>query len=444
MSETALKAAGAETAQQLNDRQKRYLFPSVLTYYTEPLPIEKALGMTITDFEGRDYLDFFGGILTVSVGHSHPKVSAAVKEQVDKLVHVSTLYPNKPQLDLAEKIAQVTPAGSNLSCSFFTNSGSEADETAVALAKMATGSNTVIGLRHGYAGRTVLARQLTAHGNWRGLDDEMTGVKQGHAPYCYRCPFKLSYPSCDLQCARDLEELIITTTPGHIAAFLAETIQGVGGFITPPADYFKVAVPIIHNYGGLFICDEVQTGWGRTGDHMFGIEHFGVQPDILTSAKGVANGFPMGVTVTRPEIAAKWKGLTISTFGGNPVSSRAALATIETIEEEKLAANATAMGALLRSGLEALAEKYPIIGDVRGMGLMQAVELVTDRKTKEPAKAEIGRLFEETRKQGLLIGKGGLYGNVLRISPPLCVSKSEVETALAILDSSFATITSTT
>jgi len=218
------------------DKHRKYLWPAVTTYYEQPIAVEKALGHDVWDFDGKKYLDFFGGILTVSIGHSHPKVTKAVQEQAAKLVHVSTLYPNKPQADLAEKIAQVTPEGSNLTQTFFTNSGSEADETAVQLAKAATGSNTIIGLRHGYAGRTVLARQLTAHQNYRPIEDEMTGVKQAVSPYCYRCPFKLSYPSCDLACAKDLNELIQTTTSGRVAAFLAETIQGVGGFITPPKE----------------------------------------------------------------------------------------------------------------------------------------------------------------------------------------------------------------
>jgi alanine-glyoxylate transaminase/(R)-3-amino-2-methylpropionate-pyruvate transaminase len=257
---------------EIIEKHRKYLFPCVATYYEEPIAVDHALGHEVFDAEGRKYLDFFGGILTVSVGHSHPKVTQAVKAQVEKLVHISTLYPMKPQADLAEKIAQKTPAGANLTQTFFTNSGSEADETAVLLAKMATGSNTIVGLRHGYAGRTTLARQLTAHAAYRGVDDEMTGVKQAHAPYCYRCPFKLRPETCSLECAQDIEELIQTTTTGRIAAFLAETIQGVGGFITPPKDYFKVAVPIIRKYGGLFICDEVQAGFGRTGEKWFGIE----------------------------------------------------------------------------------------------------------------------------------------------------------------------------
>jgi 4-aminobutyrate aminotransferase-like enzyme len=418
-------------------KHRRHLWPCITTYYEEPVVVDRAKGHEVWDADGKKYLDFFGGILTVSVGHSHPHVTQAVQKQAEKLVHVSTLYPMKPQADLAEKIAGITPKGGDLTTLFFTNSGSEADETAVQLAKSATGSNTVIGLRHGYSGRTVLARQLTAHSSYRGLDDEMTGVKQAHSPYCYRCPWKASPETCGMECAQDIEELIQTTTPGRVAAFLAETIQGVGGFITPPKDYFKVAVPIVKKYGGLFICDEVQAGFGRTGERWFGIEHYDVMPDIITMAKGIANGYAMGATATRPDLAAKWKGSTVSTFGGNPVSCAAAQATIEVMEREDLPANAAKQGARLRERLLQMQEKHAAIGEVRGKGLMQAAELVVDRKTKEPAKKHVLKIFEETKKRGLLIGRGGLYANVLRITPSLDITAREVDDACDILDQAF-------
>jgi alanine-glyoxylate transaminase/(R)-3-amino-2-methylpropionate-pyruvate transaminase len=228
-----------------------------------------------------------------------------------------------------------------------------------------------------------------------------------------------------------------------VAAFLAEPIQGVGGFVTPPPEYFKIAVGIVRQYGGLFICDEVQTGFGRTGKHWFGIEHWGVEPDLMTMAKGIANGSPMGVTIATPEVADKLEGLTISTFGGNPVSCAAALATIQVMEEEASPAHVAEVGAHLRRGLEWLQEKYPLIGDVRGMGLMQGVEMVRDRQTKEPATQEVAHLFEATRERGLLIGKGGLYGNVLRIAPPLIATQDDVDQALEILDHAFAEVQET-
>jgi len=411
-----------------------YLFPSVANYYKEPLVIDHGKGSYLFDSDGKKYLDFFGGILTVSVGHCNPKVTEKINEQVNKLQHTSTLYPNENIVNLAEKMAQITPG--KLQKSFFTNSGTEADETAVFLAQHFTGHQELIALRHGYSGRSMLAMTLTAHSAWRHGGTHIAGIKHAVSPYCYRCPFGLEYPACDLKCARDIEELILTTTSGKIAGFLAEPIQGVGGFITPPKEYFEVAVPIIKKYGGVFICDEVQTGFGRTGNRMFGIEHWEVEPDIMTCAKGMANGVPIGATIARTDIADSFTGLTISTFGGNPVTMAAALATIQTIEEDNLAQNAHELGGYLRAGLENLQEKYPAIGDVRGMGLMQALEFVGENKT--PDAALVGRLFEETKKEGVLIGKGGLYGNVVRISPPLNITKSEVDEFLRVMDAALA------
>jgi 4-aminobutyrate aminotransferase-like enzyme len=282
----------------------------------------------------------------------------------------------------------------------------------------------------------MLAQSLTAQAPWRAVPTQIAAVKHALAPYCYRCPLGLEYPSCEVKCAQDIDELIRTTTTGQPAAFLAEPIMGVGGFITPPKEYFQIAAEIVRRHDGLFIADEVQTGWGRTGEKWWGIEHSGVVPDMMTMAKGVANGMPMGVTVTTPEIASEWTGLTISTFGGNPVSCAASRATIQVIEEEGLVENAAVQGTRLRDGLDRLKERRPLIGDVRGMGLMQGVELVADRKTKEPAPKETTRLLEAARRRGLLIGKGGLYGNVLRIAPCLNIGAEQVDRALEILDES--------
>ena len=413
-------------------KQKELLFPNVGTYYQEPLVLESGKGMHLRDVEGRDYLDFFGGILTVSVGHCHPRVTEAVIEQQKKLVHVSTLYPTVPQIDLAEKLVEIRPMKEAAKV-FFTNSGTEANETAVQLAKVATGRTDLIALRHSYGGRGALAVNMMGNKNYRPLQSEIGGIKHAHAPYCYRCDLGLKYPDCGLACAKDLKGLIETTTNGEIAAFMAEPIQGVGGFITPPKEYFQVALPIIKNAGGLFIADEVQTAWGRTGGKWWGVEQYGVEPDILTSAKGMANGQPIGLTMARASVADKFRTASISTFGGSPPSMAAASATISVIEEEKLLHNAQLMGALLRSGLEGFAEKHKGIGDVRGMGLMQAIELVKDRGSKEPDPQAANRLMEETRKRGLLLGKGGLYGNTMRIAPALIVNKSQIDEALRII-----------
>ncbi len=420
--------------QDILNKQRQYVFPSVITYYEEPLPFERGEGQYLYGVDGKRYLDFFGGILVVSVGHCHPKVTERICKQVRTLQHTSTLYPHANMVDLAEKLAQIAPG--KLQKSFFTNSGTEANEMAVMLAKVYTDSQEVIALRHGYSGRSALSMTLTGHASWRIGGTQILGIKHAHNAYCYRCAFNREYPDCDLECAYDVEELIRTTTSGRVAAFIAEPIQGVGGFITPPPEYFPIVADIVRRYGGLFISDEVQTGFGRTGEKWFGIEHWDVEPDIITCAKGIANGTPMGVTVATAEIADSFQGLSISTFGGNPVACAAAQATIEVMEEENVLGNAHVVGNYLRKKLEELEEKYPLIGDVRGMGLIQGVELV--RGGKEPATEEILRVFEATKRRGLLIGKGGLYGNVIRIAPPLNVSRADVDEAVHILDEAFA------
>ena len=264
-----------------------------------------------------------------------------------------------------------------------------------------------------------------------------------HNAYCYRCPFGLTYPDCDVRCARDVEELIRTTTTGRIAGFIAEPIQGVGGFITPPKEYFQIVEKIVRSYGGIWISDEVQTGWGRTGGKWFGIEQWGVMPDIITGAKGLANGSPIGLTVARPEVADGLKGVTISTFGGNPVTATAAKAVIDFIEDQKLLDNCTTTGAYLRARLEELKEKHELIGDVRGMGLMQAIELVEDRQTRKPATAQTLMLLEAARENGLLVGKGGLYGNVIRVTPPMNIGRTDVDHFIEAMDKSLAACAAT-
>jgi len=419
-------------------KHQEFLFPCVANYYQEPVVITKGEGSFVQDIEGRTFLDFFGGILTVSVGHSNEHVAEAVSRQMRTLGHTSTLYPTENLLTAAQRLAKMTPG--KLKKSFFTNSGSEADETAVMLAKIHTGSQEIIGLRHGYHGRTHLNIALTAHHQYRLLPAQVAGVVHAAAPYCYRCPYGQEPKSCGLECAKDIEEAILTQTTGKPAAFLAEPILGVGGFITPPKEYFQVAVGIVRKYGGLFICDEVQTGFGRTGGTWFGIEHYGVEPDIMTMAKSIANGFPVGATIATDEVAASWKGATISTFGGNSVSMAAMNATIDVMEKIDAPKNAAERGAELRARLENYKETYPWVGDVRGMGLMQALELVEDRKTKEPAPVKTLALMEAAKKHGLLLGKGGLYGNTIRIAPPLTVTKAEMADGLARFDKAMAEV----
>jgi 4-aminobutyrate aminotransferase len=424
------------TKQEIILANKEFLFPSVFHYYKEPMVVTHAKDQHVWDADGNQYLDFFGGIVTVSVGHGNESVNRKVQEQLGKLTHVSTVFANEPQAALAKKIASITPEG-KLTKSFFTNSGTEANETAIVAARCYTGASDIIALRHSYHGRSSLAMTLTAHANWRIGGVSQASVVHAHNAYCYRCPFSLKYPDCEIKCAQDVEELIRTTTSGKIAGMIAEPIQGVGGFITPPKEYFGIVAGIVRKYGGVFISDEVQTAWGRTGGKWFGIEQYGVTPDIITSAKGLGNGFPIGVTVARPEIADAVKGTQISTFGGNPIATTAGKAVIDYIEENNLRINTAEVGAYLRDRLLELQEKHPLIGEVRGMGLLVAMELVEDRKTKVPATAATLQMMEATRENRILLGRGGLNGNCLRISPPMNISKRDVDDFTRALDKSF-------
>jgi 4-aminobutyrate aminotransferase len=411
---------------------RKYLFPCAPPLYEDPLVLVEGHGTMVVDSEGREYLDFFSGILTASIGHCQPDVVERVREQVGRLGHTSTLYITENQIRAAKRLSEIAPG--RLSQSFFTNSGTEAVETAVMLACMYTGRSEVIALRQAYSGRSILATNLTGQAPWRPLGSTLPGIKHTMSPYRYRFPVEgLSDEAFVDVLARDLEETIRTVTDGKPAAFFAETIQGAGGYIVPPPGYFQRMVEIIHDHGGLFICDEVQAGFGRTGGKWFGIEHWEVEPDIMVMAKGIANGFPVGATMTRPEIAAAWTAKTISTFGGNPVCMAATDATLEVMAREDVPARSQARGGRLREGLEDLYRAHEWIGEVRGMGLMQALELVEDRVSKEPSPGKARAVLEATREEGLLLGVGGLSGNVIRIGPSMLVSESEVEDGLGRL-----------
>ena len=425
------------TNKEVAAKQKELLFPCVTTYYEEPIAFERGEGARLWDVEGTEYLDFFGGILTVSLGHAEPRVTDAVVAQARKLVHTSALYPIPQQVAAAERLIQISPIKGKQKA-FFTSSGSEADETALVLAKVFTKTTEIIALRHSYSGRTLVAMTNTAHAKYHALPAQVPGTVHAHAPYCYRCPYGLSYPSCGVRCAQDLEELIATCTTGRPAAFFAEPILGVGGFITPPKEYFQIAVGIVRQHGGLFICDEVQTGFGRTGEHWNGIEHYGVEPDLVSYAKGIANGYPMGATLAKAEIADAFTAGSIATFGGNPISASAAVATMAVMADERIPERSARLGARLRGRLEQMKDKYPVIGDVRGMGLMQALELVEDRTTKKPAPAATNRFAEACKRRKLLVGKGGLYGNTVRIAPPMLIGEAEIDAACDIMDAALA------
>lgn len=431
------------TSDELILAHKTFLFPAIFHYFDQPLVLERAQDQFCYDAQGNQYLDFFGGIVTVSVGHGNPQVQQAMRQQMEKLVHVSSCFATEPMVALAQKLARIspTPKGDGRPAkTFFTNSGTEADETAILAARLYTGSSEVIALRHGYHGRSSLAMAMTGHAAWRLGPNLPAGVVHAHNAYCYRCPFGLSYPECGVRCATDVEELIKTSTSGKVAAVIAEPIQGVGGFITPPPEYFKIVAEIVRRHGGVVISDEVQTAWGRTGSKWFGIEHWGVEPDIVTSAKGLANGMPIGVTLARADVADAYKGLTISTFGGNPVATAAGSAVLDFIEQQHLLANTQAVGDYLKAGLEKLQEKHPLIGEVRGLGLLLGVELVRDRRSKEPAAKETNALLGHCRDQRILVGKGGLYGNVIRISPPMNIGRDDVDEFLRRFDRSLAAV----
>ncbi len=424
------------TTAAIMDRYSQVMFPAATPYHGDsPLVADRAKDQYIWDIEGRRYLDFFGGILTVSVGHCNDEITERTLAQLQKLQHTSTIYVNEIMVRLAEKVAELTPG--RLQKCFFTNSGTEANETAVLAARMYTGNPVVITLRHAYSGRSMLAMSLSAQRPWRlgGVNDPY--VRHARNPYTFRAPAGMSLEQVVDLCVQDLEEIIATSTEGRIAAFMAEPIQGAGGFIVPPEDYFRRILPIVREAGGVFISDEVQTGWGRTGGKWFGIEQWGVEPDIMTFAKGMGNGSPIGCTIAIPEIADAVAGLTFSTFGGNPVTMATTLATIEYMEAHDTPTNCAVQGQRMANKLAEFAAEFPIIGETRGMGLMQAIEFVQPGGSEPDAGRTIA-FVDACKEKGLLLGKGGLYGNVVRIAPHLNVSGEDMDIAMDIVASALA------
>jgi alanine-glyoxylate transaminase/(R)-3-amino-2-methylpropionate-pyruvate transaminase len=360
-------------------------------------------------------------------------VAERVKRQAGKLQHTTTIYLHPTIGQLARKLAEKMPPG--LTKTYFTNSGSEANEIAILSAREFTGNADVIALRNGYHGGTSVPMGLTAQSTWRFKANPVHNTHHTHAGYCYRCPYGLSYPSCDLKCAHDAAEVIQFQTSGEIACFIGEPIQGVGGAVTPPLEFFQIVYEAVRQHGGLCIADEVQGGFGRTGTHYWSHQNWGVVPDMITMAKGIGNGAPLAAMTTRDEIAQVMaRSIHFNTFGGNPISMMQGLATLEVIDEQQIQANALKVGTYLKAGLEALADKHSLIGEVRGMGLMLGVELVKDRASKQPASAETAAVLEMARDRGLLLGKGGLYGNTLRIKPPMCITRDDAQFIIDCLD----------
>lgn len=410
-----------------------YVSPGVISYYRKPLMIVEGHLQYVFDEQGKRYLDGFAGIVTISVGHCHPDVKQKVEAQVGTLQHTTTIYLHPAIGQLAERLAQQMPAG--LTQTYFTNSGSEANEVAVLSSREFTGNLDVIALRNAYHGGTSLPMSLTAHGNWKFKTNPSNGIHHATAGYCYRCPYGLEYPSCELKCAHDLRDLIRYETPGEVACFMGEPIQGVGGVVMPPPEYFKIIYDIVRQHGGLCIADEVQGGFGRTGHHYWSHQNWDVVPDIVTMAKGIGNGVPLAAMTTRPEIAAVMANrVHFNTFAGNPVSMVQGLATMEVIDEQGIQQHALKVGNHLKSGLVALQDKHSLIGEVRGLGLMLGVELVQDRVTKEPATTACAEVLELAKERGLLLGKGGLFGNTLRIKPPMCLSVDDADFIIDCLD----------
>jgi 4-aminobutyrate aminotransferase / (S)-3-amino-2-methylpropionate transaminase / 5-aminovalerate transaminase len=406
-----------------------------------PIVIAKGAGAVVTDIHGREYLDCFAGISVVNAGHCNPDVIAAAKAQMDKLIHCSSyLYHVQPTADLAEKIAQFTPG--DLSKFFFGNSGAEAIETALKLARLYTGKHEFIALQGGFHGRSYGA--LSISGSWtrkKGGGPYATGVSFAPVPYAFRSLWPGDPDECGRQCAKAVEDAIRFSTSRDVAAFIAEPVMGEGGIIVPPSNYFREVKKVLDKYGILFIADEVQCGFARTGK-MFAIEHYGVVPDIMTMAKGIADGFPLSAMATRPEIAAAFKpGDHLSTFGGNPVSCAAALANIHFMEKENLCGHTAAMGDYAISRLREIQQKNPLIGEVRGLGLMIGIELIKD-KMLTPAASEAEAIREACLRDGLLVGVGGIEGNVIRFQPPLVISKSQIDQALEIFSKALQEIAS--
>jgi 4-aminobutyrate aminotransferase/(S)-3-amino-2-methylpropionate transaminase len=421
------------------EKYKKYVNTSMLEK-VQPVVIEKAHGVLVTDTNGKEYIDCFSGIAVVNAGHCNEKVIEAAKSQMDKLIHCcSYVYYSQTIADLAEKLAQITPG--KLQKSFFGNGGAEAIEGALRLAKQFTGRTEFISLQASFHGRSYATLSITGiSGRKKRGGPYMTGCSFLPAPYCYRCFFELEYPRCNLRCARALEDIILYNTYNNVACFIAEPILGEGGIITPPDGYFFEIEKILKRRKILFITDEVQTGFCRTG-RMFGIEHYGVEPDILVMAKGIADGFPLSAFIAREEVADSFKpGDHLSTFGGNPVSCAAALANIEFLEEQSLAQKTLDKGKFLKARLESLKTKYKMIGEIRGKGLMIGIELVHDPISKDPAQIEGKKIQEICLKNGLLIGLGGIHGNVLRIQPPLVILQEQMEEVIKILELAFSKV----
>jgi 4-aminobutyrate aminotransferase len=423
---------------ELKARHEAVLAQWMPLYYERPIELVRGEGFRVWDSEGNEYLDFFGGIVTTISGHAVPEIVEAVREQAGKILHSSTLYLIENQIKLAEKLIELAPISGDKKV-FFTVSGTEANEAALLFATRYRGSSEVIALRSSYHGRSFATMGITGQSTWSPTSRTALDVRYLASPYRYRCPFCRNEPRCNLLCADDLRGLIEAETTGHVAAFIAEPIQGVGGFIEAPPGYFERIKEILDETGILLISDEVQTAFGRTGDHFWGIEAHGVEPDLVVMAKGLGNGLSIGAVMGRTEIIDSISpNLHLSTFGGNHISTAGALANLNYILANDLQSNAAQVGGYLKERLLEMAQKHPVIGEVRGRGLMLGIELVGPGGEPDPETAV--RLLEACRERGLLLGKGGIKANAIRISPPMIVTREVAEDAVAILEEALAKV----
>ncbi len=424
--------------QTLIDKRQQHFLPTAVLYHNEPLQLVKAQGEYVWDSDGRRYLDAIGGIVCISAGHNHPRIKQTLIDMLerDEIQHTSTLYLTRYPVELAETLLQEAPEG--LDRAAFTNSGSEANELAFMAARQATGETMVLNLRHGYHGGTSGALSQCGHHNWRFRAQPTASAVSALEPYCYRCPFNQKPDSCNFECAQNVETTIQTATHGKIAAMIVEPVMGVGGFIAPPEEYFTEVTRIVHEYGGKYISDEVQSGAGRCSHDFLLSKALNIDADIITMAKGFGNGAAIGGLLMRSDIADTLGGkLYFNTFACDPYQTAQAKVTIDIINEEKLADNAMAMGQRLIDGLRGLTARHELIGDVRGRGLLMGIELVKDRKTKAYATAETTRLMDICKDLGVLLGKGGLFGNVIRLAPPLTVTAAQIDTIIETVDNAF-------
>ena len=416
-------------SEEILRKKREYLIPCAYHFYNQPMQLVRGEMQYLYDSTGKEYLDCFAGVSVVNCGHCNPEITKAICDQVNTLQHTCTIYLTENIVNLAEQLAQLTPG--RLQKTFFCSSGSEANEGAALLASLYTGSSEFISLRQGLHGRTKLGMSLTGLSMWRTDNTPVGGINFAPNAYCYRCPLDKKYPECDLACANEIETIIKTATSGKVAAMFVEPIQGNGGMITPPLDYFKRVKSILDTYGILLIVDEVQTGFGRTGT-LFAMEHYDVEADIMTMAKALANGTPVGAFTARAEIADVYTRPGASTLGGNPVTAAASLATLHYLTKHDLPGKAAVLGKILKDGLTILQQKHPIIGDIRGLGLMIGVELVYSDKT--PAIKETDLILEEMKNRGILVGKNGPNRNVLAFQPPLVITAEDLHRLLNNLD----------